>query len=93
MFRAQQPISGRADKLEVADVVAEAPAAMMVLAVDVVGDRSTHGHEPRPGRDRQAPSPLQHSMLDIPEQHTGFAAQNPGIGIELEQSVELAKID
>jgi hypothetical protein len=32
-------------------------------------------------------------MLDIPEQHTGFAAQNPGIGIELEQSVELAKID
>jgi hypothetical protein len=32
-------------------------------------------------------------MLDIPEQHTGFTAQNTGISIELRQSVELAKID
>src|SRR5947209_5657416 len=66
---------------------------MMILAMDVVGDRSAYRHQPGSGRDRQAPTSLQHPLLNLPQEDAGSAAQNAGIGIESQQSIALAEID
>ena len=49
-------LAGRGAQLHGQDVVAEAAVAVVVLAVDVAGDRSADGDVARAGRDRHEPS-------------------------------------
>jgi hypothetical protein len=77
---------------------AEATRMVMVLAVHVVGDRAAHRQKPGPRRHRQKPGaavglrPAQHGQ-NIGQLHTGFAGQNAGLPVEIDEPVEVAAID
>jgi hypothetical protein len=78
---------------DLANVSAESPSAMMVLAVDVVGDGSANGDESRAGRDRKKPSSREEYVEDIGEADAAFATEHASRFVESEDSVKAAAID
>src|SRR6185369_12954164 len=80
-----------AQQLEAWHVMAEGPCAMVVLAVDVVGDGAADRHEPRARRDRKEEAARQREGRDFREQHARLAAQRRGGRIERDEAIEVAR--
>ena len=72
---------------------AEASRAVMVFAMNVVGDCSANGNEARAGRDGKEPSLRQKHIDDVREADAAFAAQHPSEFVESENAVEAAAVD
>src|ERR1700690_2138120 len=78
---------------ELPNVRAKSSGAMMVLAVNIVGDRSTDSNELRSGSYRQKPSFGKKHADDIGERHTAFAAKYASRFIETQNAVEPPTVD
>ena len=78
---------------ELTDMRAEGSGAVMVLSMNIVGDRSADGDEARAGSDRKKPSLRKKHIDDIGEGDAAFAAKHSGRFVEAENAVEAAAID
>jgi len=78
---------------DLANVSAESPSTMMILAVDVVGDGSADGDESRAGRDRKKPSFREEYVDDIGEADSAFATEHASRFVESKDAVKAAAID
>ena len=83
----------RAMQSDLANVSAEGSSAVMVLAVNIVGDRSAHGDEARAGRDRKEPSFRKKYVDDVGEADAAFATQHASGFVETQNAVEAAAVD
>ena len=60
---------------------------MMILAVYVIGNRTTHGHVARAWHDRQKPSLRQHGLCDVGEGCTRLTRQYATALIKRKQAI------
>ena len=67
----------RQDQVEPQDMVAEAPGAVMVLAVDIVGDSASDGRESGARRGRRQEAAARECVQQIVEGDARFADQRP----------------
>src|SRR5580704_9177232 len=56
LLRTSQPLAIRAKQFEFDDMVSERPYAVVILAVDIIRDCSSHGYKLRSRHDWQGPS-------------------------------------
>ena len=75
------------------DVVAERPVAMVVLAVDVAGDRPADRDEPRSGRDRHEPSPRHDDRQQVVDADAGRHGDRSRGVVDLDGIVRRAEGD
>src|SRR4029077_12194868 len=75
------------------DVSAKGSRTVMILPVDVVGNRSADGDEARAGRDWKEPSFRDEYVENIGKADTAFAAQHASRFVESENAVKAAAID
>jgi hypothetical protein len=87
---AHDPRSVRAQELQPPDVAAEAARPVVVLAVDVVGDRAADGHVLGTGRDRKEPAARNDERENLVQTHAGLAGEQAGGGIERVEAVQTA---
>src|SRR5271168_1192123 len=65
---------------------------MMVLAVDVVGNRSSNSYVFRPRAHGQKPSPRYGKIENLRQGHPSFAAQPAGLGIERDEAIQVRRL-
>ena len=75
------------DQLELRDVAAKGSSDMMVLAVDVVGDRAAKGDVLRPRRHRQKEAARDGEVQDLCQRHAGLRGKQTGFGIKGKEAV------
>ena len=83
----------RAMQSDLADVNSKGSSAVMVLAVDVVGNRSAHGNEASAGRDGKKPSLRKEYVDDVGEADAAFATEHASGLVETENAVETAAVN
>ena len=66
---------------------------MMVLTMDIIGDRSADGNEAGAGSDRKKPSPRKKYVKNVGEGDSAFAAQNAAGVVETENAIKAAAVD
>src|SRR5512140_1069578 len=88
---AQAARSVGTQQLESRHVVAKRAGAMVVLAMDVVGDGAAEGHVFRARRDGQEEAARQGEIDDLGEQHARLAAQDSARRVERDEVVEVAR--
>ena len=91
--RTLPPAAVRAPEFEAADVAAERSRAVVVLAVDVVRDRTAERDELGARADRQEPTARNDHREQLLEAEPRLGAQDPSLRIEVDQSRELAGVD
>src|SRR5438105_14051429 len=69
-------------------MTSESTYAVVILAVDVVGDCSPHRYKLRSGHDRQEPAFRQKDADDFPEEHSCFASERAAERIEIDEPVQ-----
>src|SRR6185369_14286900 len=77
--------------LEAREVMAERAVAVVILAMDVVGDGASERHELRSGRDRQEEAAREREFDDLRKQHAGFAGEHAAFRVERDEAVEVAR--
>src|SRR5271156_3336397 len=75
------------------DVRTESSGAVVILSMDVIGDRSADGDEASAGSDRKEPSFREKHIDDVGEADSAFAAQHAGGFIEGQQAVQSPAIE
>ncbi len=60
----------------------------MVLAVDIVGNRTPNRHQLGPRRHGQNPAAWNDQPLDVPQQHASLTHQAPSIVVECDEMVK-----
>ena len=75
------------------DMSPEGSSAVMVLTVDVVGNRSAHRNEASAGRDGKKPSLRKEYVDDVGEADAALAAEQARGFVETEDAVETAAVD
>ncbi len=78
---------------DLADMGAEGSSAVMVLAVNVVGNRSANGDEAGAGSDGKEPSLGEKHLNDVAEADAALAADHARGLIEPEDAVKAAAVD
>ena len=78
---------------DLANVSTEGSSAVMVLTVDVVGNRSANGNEASARRDGKEPSLGKKYVDNIGEADAAFAAEHASGFVETEDAVETAAVD
>src|ERR1035438_2570111 len=78
---------------DLADVRAESPRTVVVLAVDVVSDSPADSDKASAGRDGKEPPFREEYIDDVGEAHAAFAAQHPRGFIETQEAVEAPAVD
>lgn len=71
----------------------EGPGGMMVLAVDVIGDRAAERDKSRARRRRQKPAARKGEGEQRRERKARFCAQDPGRFVEGHETVEASHVD
>ena len=83
----------RPQELEAHDMHAERTGAVMVLAVDIIGDRAAHRHVLGAGQDRKKPAVRDDDGEDLRQGDPGFTAEHAGSGVEGNEAVERGHIE
>ena len=76
-----------------ADVVAEAARAVVVLAVDVAGDRAADGDLAGAGQHRHPQPERQRGPHQLVEVHAGVDVDEPGVGVHRVDLVQRGHVD
>ena len=74
-------------------MAAEGAGSVMVLAMDIVGERAADGDEAGAGRDRRKPAGRHGELQQAVEQQAGPAGQQAGFAIEEQDFVHSARVD
>ncbi len=78
---------------DLTDVRAEGSRTVVILSMEVVGDRATDGDEASAGRDCKEPSLREKHIDDVREADAAFAAEHARGFIEGQEAVESPAID
>src|SRR5262249_3339233 len=85
--------SGHGLKLKIEDEVPDRPDAVMVLAMDVVGDRASESHELRSRDDRQEVAARHEEVQNIRQCHSRLRLTDSGRRIEGDQPIQALERD
>ena len=78
---------------DLVNVTAESSSAVMVLAVDVVGDGPANSNEASARRDGKKPSSRKKYIENVGQADTTFAANHARRFVETENAVEASAVD
>ena len=91
--RARQDLAVRRHQLEILDELAECAVSMMVLAVDVIGDRAADRDELGPWKHRREEAPRQEHIEDLRQTDPRFALKYPRRAVEGHHAIEPRVVD
>ena len=69
----------------------ESPGNMMVLAVNIVGNRAANGHIFGPRRDREEKAAWNGKLEYLRQGNAGLAAEHPRLRIEVQQFIQASR--
>ena len=72
-------------------MIAEGPESVVVLSVNIIGDRPTCRDELGSRTHGQHPAPWYHHSLDVAQEHTGFAPEQPGFLVKRYEAVQISR--
>src|SRR6202522_3684743 len=85
--RAQQHLSGRSDQLQSLHETPKSPDPVMILAVDVIGDRAAQGEKSGARHDRKHISESGHALLKDVQTHTALGGHGIRLRIDVQNSI------
>jgi acetaldehyde dehydrogenase (acetylating) len=74
-------------------VTAKGSGTMMVLSVDIVGDRSADGHEASARSNRKKPSPREEHIDDVGKTDAAFGSKEAARLVETKKSIEALAVN
>src|SRR5271170_3698578 len=87
-WAADEPAAVRSHQLKAQHMVPEGSGDVMVFAVNVVGDSATYGDVLGAGGYREEEATRYGEIQYLGQRHSGLAAKNAGLRIEVEKLVE-----
>jgi hypothetical protein len=90
--RAHEPGAIRAEQLEPSHVPPKRTGMVVILAMDVVRNRTADSYVTGAGHDREEPTRRNYQLQDVSQQHAGLASQHARLAIETDEPVETSRV-